>query len=467
MPALLAAPALAGTLLLAVVVLLAGTTQVQAESGPHLGYGFNVAAVDVALVEEIGFDWIKVFQPPTRRRPLHVLVRFDASVADLGNVQAFGEHLGQIAASQGAYIEAYEIGNEVNLGAAYGWGTAPVAADYVTLLCEAYRQIKAADPASVVVSAGLAPTGRISGNWNGHAGHDGSNQDEREYLKEFLAAGGAGCADVIGYHPYGFSADYDVAADAGAADPARSCVNGFCFRGVEKIHEILVEAGLGEKPVWATEFGWIVTPPAYCLDDPSFSGRLWQLVSEEKQASNLVGAFQYAEEHWPWMGAMFIFNLNFNDPGWYPECDQIRYYAVKGRPAAEALKTELAKETVPAVLDVAPTQLSLKVPVGTQPFAFTRTLVVRNEGWEALVYTATAGGNDFLAGVGPGQGMLLPLAQGSLQVRIESAARPAGIYTATVLIEGAPGTVDAPATVPVSLFLAEEFHVVHLPLLRR
>lgn len=465
--ALLVSLLLAGTLLLLLAGLPADAGRARASSRPHLGYGFNVAGWDVSLIQAIGFDWIKVFDPPASRLPLHVLFRLDARAGDLDDVQAFGDEVAGMAAGHGAYIEAYEIGNEVNLGASYGWGAAPVAADYVTLLCEAYRRIKANDPESVVVSAGLAPTGRLSDTWEGHPGHDGTNQDEREWLKEFLSAGGAGCVDAVGYHPYGFSADYDALPDAYSPDPTRNCVNGFCFRGVEKIRELLVEGGAQGKAIWATEFGWIVTPPEHCLDDPSFAGRLWQLVSEERQAANLVGAYEYANTHWPWMGPMFVFNLNFNMADWYAECDQIRYYAAQGRPAEDALRDGLIEEPVPAILSVSPLEIAVMMPVGAQPVTLTRTLSVRNQGWAPLVYTVTVSGEGLISTAGPDQGSLLPLAEVSLPVTIGSEARPAGVYKATIDVAARTGTLDAPRSVTVSLFLVEAYHATHLPFVRR
>jgi hypothetical protein len=202
----------------------------------------------------------------------------------------------------------------------------------VTLLCEAYGRIKTADPTAIVVSAGLAPTGRVVGNWNDHAGHNGLHQDEREFFQEFVTAGGADCADVIGYHPYGYAADYDT-----APDPDPNCTNGFCFRGVEKLYELMQANGLAYKKVWATEFGWLVTPPDSCTSDSSWDNRLWQTVSEAEQSANLVGAFEYATTNWPWMEAMFAFNLNFNKASYYETCEQMRFYAVQDQLAESAL----------------------------------------------------------------------------------------------------------------------------------
>lgn len=448
------------------LLLLALPGRVRAEVPSHLGYGFNVAEWEIDLIQDIGFDWIKVFNAPNYRLPLNVLVRFDAQAQDLADTRGFGDRLAEVAARQGAYIEAYEIGNEVNLDAEYGWTAAPVAADYVTLLCEAYRRIKAGDPASVVVSAGLAPTGRVSGEWEGHLGHNGFFQDEREYLKEFLAAGGAECADAIGYHPYGFRADYDAAPDSFSADPTLNCTNGFCFRGVEKIYKLLVENGVGGKPLWATEFGWIVRPPDDCLSDPGFDGREWQLVSEAEQTANVRGAYQYAHEHWPWMGAMFLFNLNFNDVPWYDTCEQMRYYAIEDRPAEQALR-ELVEEPVTAILEVAPTQLAAVTMVGQQPSTITRSLSLENVGWQPLVYSLTAGDGPPLVAVDSDNGTLQPQEAETLQVTIDSEGLPAGRYTTTIVVEAGAGTRASPAAVAVTLLLVEELHTIYLPLHRR
>jgi hypothetical protein len=290
----------------------AGVRSIAAATEPVLGYGFNVAAWDSDLLRSMGFNWMKVFNGPGSRWPVNMLLRVEATAAVLANLDGFRNRMHQLALQQKGYIEAYEIGNKPNLDASYGWTISPNAADYANLLRQAYTQIKDVDPGAIIVSAGLAPTGRVSGHWNGHPGHNGAYQDEREFFKEFVAANGADCLDVVGYHPYGFSADFDAPPDIPSADATQNCANGFCFRGVEKFYELMQTLGLEHRKVWATEFGWIVQPPETCLDDPSWQGRLWQIVSEEKQAANLVGAFQHAATNWSWMGAMFIFNLNFN-----------------------------------------------------------------------------------------------------------------------------------------------------------
>ena len=117
-------------------LILAAALLVRVEAAPaapafnpvntDLGYGFNVAAWDIGLLENLGFDWVKVFNAPGSRLPVSVLLRIDVQ-ANVGEGALRGTVRG-IAQNNGAYIEAYEIGNEVNLDASYGWGTSPDAA---------------------------------------------------------------------------------------------------------------------------------------------------------------------------------------------------------------------------------------------------------------------------------------------------------------------------------------------------
>jgi len=135
----------------------------------------------------------------------------------------------------------------------------------------------------------------------------------------------------------GFRADYDAEPDVDGGTPETDCSDGFCFRGVEKIHEIIQAYGLDDLKIWATEVGWLVEPAEECIGHPSWQGRYWQIVSAEKQAENLVGAFSYARFHWPWLETLFVFNLDFVTAPYYDECEQMSHYSVFGRPAADAL----------------------------------------------------------------------------------------------------------------------------------
>jgi hypothetical protein len=456
-----------------VVMLLFTLAALPARSAvPHLGYGFNVAHWDTARLSAMGFNWIKVFEVPTSPLDKYVLLRVEVTQAT--SISALLADL-DAKLAYASYIDAWEIGNEPNIDAAYGWGTAPDPIAYKDRLCQAYQKIKSVDPEAIVVSAGLAPVGRVTGSHNGHPGHDGLKQDEREFLQELFDNGGGACLDAVGYHPYGYSADYAAAPDVVSSDPAQNCDQGFCFRSAEKIYEIMQQAGLGGKKLWATEFGWIVQPPADCFTNPNWEAewadRAWQIVSEDKQAANLAGAFQYADAYWPWMGAMFVFNLNFAQDSALAECDQMRYYSVQER-AAETALTNLPKNpaNIPGRLKTDTSLVSLMIGVNEQPLTPTAAIGLSNWGWRPVTYTASVDtGASIIPVLLNASGTLSGTEQLSLNFTIASTARAVGIYTGQVTVNWTAYEVSnpTPRSVEVELRVVRDIYRTYLPSVRR
>lgn len=442
---------------------------------PHLGYGFNVADVGAGAITllQMGFNWIKIFEVPGTTLPQAVLLRVTATSAttvpalltDLDNKLNY-------LTTNNLTVHAWEIGNEPNIDAEYGWGATPDPVGYKNLLCAAYAHIKAAQPDAIVVSAGLAPTGRVTTVPPNPDGNDGQKQDERKYLQQMLAAGGSACLDVVGYHPYGYSADYNATPDVVSGDPTLNCDQGFCFRGAEKIYEVMQNAGVADKKVWATEFGWITAPadPA-CLNDPSWFGRQWQIVSDDKQAANLVGAYQYADAHWPWMGAMFVFNLDFNQLPGLGACDQMRSYDVRDKPAQAAL-TDMAKNaaSIPGKLKADSTRLTLMIGAGEQPITLPTAISLSNWGWNPAYYTATVNGS---ANVVPDllnpTGVLSGTAQQPLNLSIASAVRITGVYTGLVTVNWSTAGMAnlGSRKVDLELRVVDQIYRVYLPAIVR
>ena len=63
--------------------------------------------------------------------------------------------------------------------------------------------------------------------------------------------------------------------------------------------------------MWVTEFGW-------CSDQREGGYVECQGNSLDQQAQYLVRAFQMSKENYPWMGVMFVWNLNFSTfQEWY------------------------------------------------------------------------------------------------------------------------------------------------------
>jgi hypothetical protein len=128
--------------------------------------------------------------------------------------------------------------------------------------------------------------------------------------------GAKGHFDALGSHPYGGpNAPHLSSAEA---------VGPIYFRYVEKQRQVMLEQG-DAAPIWATEFGWVVETDCHLGEHE------WMQVSEAQQADYLVGAYAYAAQNWPWMGPMFLFDLDFATVYWYERCDPVRWYSITYR----------------------------------------------------------------------------------------------------------------------------------------
>jgi hypothetical protein len=290
-------------------------TTVQAQRPePHLGYGIHIApdtVVDHNLVNELHMDWVKIYNLgqadayPDKR----ILLRWDLRWPDDWN--AFKQNIADYArALIGKHIDAVEVGNEPNL--VNEWAHGPNAWEYVQMLRVAYTTIKSVNPDIIVVSAGLAPTMTTP---------DRNAISDLDFAREMLGNGAGQWFDAFGYHPYGYNQPPE-------ADPNKSEL---VFRRTERIRALMEKYGV-YKQIWLTEFGWLRDPAedgVTCDDaNPDFTGFAWLRVSSEQQANYLVRAFQYADQHWPWAGPMFVWNLNWQQQSWLAMCNHQRWFAL-------------------------------------------------------------------------------------------------------------------------------------------
>jgi len=237
---------------------------------------------------------------------------------------AWANYCGTVAGRYRGRIAGYQIWNEPNLDREWH-GNPPNAAGYVALLRACAEAIRAADPAAVIISAGLAPTG---------SGLPAAIPDV-DYLRQMYAAGAAPWFDVLGLNAPGYKSPPEVSPDEAAADPAIG-QRWMVFRHVEDMRAIMVAEGDAAKQVALLEVGWTTDPihPAYS----------WHAVSEQQQADYLVGAYRYAAQHWrPWLGLMVT--IYIADIEWTPDDEQY-WWAInvagydggwQGRPAYYAL----------------------------------------------------------------------------------------------------------------------------------
>jgi hypothetical protein len=476
------------TIAVALVVVASGLCPVPSSArpasgiafSPHLGYGINVRHQDKvgSLFAPLGFEWLKLWEEygplPTTRYPYQVLFLIDC-YGRSGDLEAWRSDVRALAIAGKGLVEAYEICNEPNFAQWVNRGVDPhVAPDpalYVQMLQVAYETIEEVDPGAIVVSAGLAPVGRIQGTCNGWNGNNCQAMDEREYARQMLILGAGDYFDAFGYHPYGFAYSPET-------DPY-SVSNGFAFRGTEIMHDIMVDDGVGDKSIWATEFSWLrdpsydPSPAGWCHHDPVFVANFeWMDVSESQQSGYLVRAFEYADENWPWMGVMAVWNLDWYD--YDSGCEASRFFSVR-KDDGSALGTPALAYDALASMDKRPGHFGLRLSVEPdalvfladvdEPGTITHTITPRNTGGGVLTWTANAT-------LGMDVTPILPVPTGpqgaQMPVVVDSTGYSLGTYGGSITVTASPlDTLDSPQTVTMTLVVVPEVYRLHLPVVLR
>jgi hypothetical protein len=216
--------------------------------------------------------------------------------------QTYANFIGELAARYKGQVDAYEIWSEQNLRREWNTTRGISAASYVEMLRLAYASIKAADPAAIVVTGGLAPTGF----------NDGVNAiDDRVYLRQMYEAGVADWSDAIGAHPNGWAnpPDSTCCQNNRPAVPAWDDHPSFFFKEtLQDYREIMVQNGDSGTYIWPTEFGWgsndgLNIQPVQDLAFVTYT-------SLDEQAQYVVRGYQLGREM-GYIGPMFLWNLNF------------------------------------------------------------------------------------------------------------------------------------------------------------
>ncbi|MDF1512873.1 MAG: DUF5107 domain-containing protein [Anaerolineae bacterium] len=448
----------------------------------HLGYGINVRDLSTldSLVTPLEVGWIRLWDEysglPAAPLPFNVLFNIGCR-GYINDMNAWRSRVDAVVTSGLGKVNAYEICNEPNV---YGfWNNIPPdPARFTEMLCIADERVKAIDPDASIISGGLAPVGRIEGTYYNWSGHNIYTMDERTYLQAMLDHGAAACMDSFGYHPYGF-------ASAPETDPD-DVDNGFTFRGAEKMHAILSAGGYPDMPVWATEFNWFrrsTDDGLNCDGDPEYNLYFkWQEVSAQTQADYLVRAFEYADENWPWMHGMFVWNSDWHT--YRPEfpCLHSRYYSLRrydgtalGSPTPAytqfaAMEKNPGLQTDPK-LHLSATAVSLLADVNV-PRVMTRTVNVDNTGYRSLTWTADLVPDNFSPGMGFTPGV--PVNSGDegeqLHIVVDTSGVHAGTYMRTIAVTGHSDgntVLNSPQFITVNVTVAPQLNNVYIPMIAR
>ncbi len=111
--------------------------------------------------------------------------------------------------------------------------------------------------------------------------------------------------DVVGAHFAGTLQPPDALPGQGDRPEGWNNNSEFFFRRAEDLRRAMVESGHGDRQVWITEMGWATknNTPGY---------EYGNYVSPEQQAQFLTRAIVRSRyDYAPWVGAVFIWNLNF------------------------------------------------------------------------------------------------------------------------------------------------------------
>lgn len=219
-------------------------------------------------------------------------------------------------------IGAIEVWNEQNIIREWDTpeGVQPTA--YVTFLKGAYETIKAVDPAVIVISGALAPTGV----------HDQFNSwDDFIYLDQAIEAGMLAYADCLGAHHNGYNIPPDVGFDEtdrmGSADsfqfkgPMTNVHHSWSFKTTLEVYADKIEAAKPGMKVCVTEFGW-ASSEGYSEFPPTFEFALDNTLAE--QAQFIVQAFRQMHDSGDvWLA--FLFNYDYGNKGGGPTDDTVPY----------------------------------------------------------------------------------------------------------------------------------------------
>lgn len=214
--------------------------------------------------------------------------------------EQLGNFVELMAKRYGTRIAAYEIWNEPNLAHENGGRIEPQdVGHYVEILMECYKRIKAVTPSAFVLAAASSSTGVTNAEI--------ALSDEDFYRAMYTYKDGIikDFFDVQAVHPGGSANPPDTLwPDNPSTAQGWTDHPTFYFRHIENVRRWMEEYGMGDHQIWITEYGWATRniTPGY-----EFGNQ----VSFEQQADYITGAIRRAYEEYPWVGNMFLWNMNF------------------------------------------------------------------------------------------------------------------------------------------------------------
>lgn len=205
----------------------------------------------------------------------------------------FARFMGALAKHYIGRVQAYEVWNEPNL--AIEWGGRVDAGAYVEMLKAVSPAIRGADFGALVIAAALGPTGVMDAKLG---------IDDVKYLEQLETYQNGiyrTLADVQGSHPYGYRSAPDLLPPGKPNIGSYTNHPSFYFRRIEQQRLAMIRNGDGDRAMWITEWGF------GSGDYVEFSD-----VTEAMRTQWTVDSVQMIRSQYPWVGAMFLWNLNWS-----------------------------------------------------------------------------------------------------------------------------------------------------------
>jgi len=239
-------------------------TQIETAKGQY-NWGQTDLVIDAAAARGLRVLGVIAFSPDWAKAP------GTSFSAPPDNVADFADFSRAVATRYGSRVSSWQLWNEPNLPLFFG-GTPHNAPRYTELVKAAYPAIKAVQPNSTVVLAGLS---RLPGD-----------ESPPAFLDKMYAAGAKGSFDAAAAHPYVFPTGIAANPENGWSD-------------VGGLHDVMAANGDGGKKIWMTELG---APTCDCGDG----------VSQEDQAKQITDVLAAAAAT-GYSGPAFIYSIRDTD----------------------------------------------------------------------------------------------------------------------------------------------------------
>lgn len=195
-------------------------TQIETAKGQY-DWGQTDLVINAAVSRGLKVLGVIAFTPDWAKAPGTNFTTPPDNVADYANFSSV------VAKRYESRVSNWQLWNEPNLPLFFGF-TPHNAPKYTELVKAAYPAIKAVQPGSTVVLAGLS---RLPGD-----------ESPPEFLKKMYAAGAKGSFDAAAAHPYVFPTGLAANPENGWSD-------------VSAMHDVMASNGDGGKRIWMTELG--------------------------------------------------------------------------------------------------------------------------------------------------------------------------------------------------------------------